>query len=396
MDYFATPEHVVSQMIAAVRGTSFDVVIDPAAGDGRLIAAALDRWPAARGVAVELDAARAEALREKHPDWAVHQRDFLELGLEPLGVLPHRRVLLLLNPPFSGKGAKRWASAVNGETVITAGRAMAFLVAASRYVAETGGELVALVPRGLLTNERDAAGRAALSRTGVFQEVSHGQRYEFDDAATRTAIVRWRPELQFVDRPSPPRPEIPREGMAAAVHRGALPVYKARLLESSAAGAVPFLHTTSIRAPIGPAPALLITPRACERIIREPCVLVPRVGAPDKGKVVIYDGPPMVMSDCLYAVTPTDRWSTAAILGAVQESWELLSALYGGSCAPFLRLADLQAFVSEIVLPLAARRTPDGTAVGQPNLRLDDTSMVGSSGAGGTRRPLAAGRPATD
>jgi hypothetical protein len=342
-DYYATPQELVALMVGTVGGGGFNVILDPAAGDGRLVRAAERRWPDARAVAIELDHERAAALTGAHASWTVLSSDFLTVDLRPRTVA-EGPVLALLNPPFSGRGARTVSVDWPAGSVTRCGRAMAFLLKAASLVDCVGGEIVAIVPSGLLTNRRDGIAREHLTSRGTLTVVRDIPRHAFRGAAATTAVVRWVPKggLPSASDARAVRPAL-RE---LRVVRGALPVHKARQ-DLSSGGSVPYLHTTSVSADRGVAPVLWITPRACERVVSPPCVLVPRVGQPAVDKVVVYDGPPAVLSDCLYGVECGTVEEAVGLRQALLGNWAVLCACYGGSCAPFLRVDDLLMVLAE-------------------------------------------------
>jgi hypothetical protein len=142
------------------------------------------------------------------------------------------------------------------------------------------------------------------------------------------------------------------------ITRGALPVHKARSMVTSRPDGIPFLHTTSISATGVVTPLNVILPRGCERVIEGPCVLLPRVGNPALSKVALYEGPAAVLSDCLYSVRGTANIDVRSLYALIRASWPQFAALYGGSCAPFLRLDDLAGLAAELL-----DHEPEGHAV---------------------------------
>lgn len=345
VDYYATPADLVTEMIASVAGRQFQTVLDPAAGDGRLIVAAQQRWPKTRAVAVEADPIRAAALVRSHASWRVRCADFL-MPDPTWEASVGGPLLVLLNPPFSARGAGAVPIYWPAETPTRCGKAMSFVLKAAQLVDEFEGEVVAIVPRGLLTNTRDSEARELLAGRGALTVVGDSPGYAFRGAAANTAIIRWVAHRRPV---TPSRARRARCDVSSSrVIRGALAMHKAKRLAvgDSSADALPLLHTTTISHARGVTPAFYIKPRACERVVSGPCLIVQRVGQPSPDKLVIYTGGPSVLSDCLYAIDCASVRAATRLRAALLADWEGLRSSYGGSCAPFLRLDDLVSIVA--------------------------------------------------
>ena len=109
--YFPTPAPVAREVVSLLswwpHGTR---VLEPSAGSGALVQAALEKWPGANVMAVEADPLNVAALAARswaRPDWSapdyeiepeIIAGDFMEI--EPAEVAG----LVLMNPPFAVKG----------------------------------------------------------------------------------------------------------------------------------------------------------------------------------------------------------------------------------------------------------------------------------------------------
>ena len=94
LDFYATPEPLVSRMLDMVVGEP-KLFLEPSAGDGAIARAVLDRFPDAVVEAVELDPKRAEKLKGLDPRVKVIEADFLTFKRD--GVYD----CVVMNPPFS-------------------------------------------------------------------------------------------------------------------------------------------------------------------------------------------------------------------------------------------------------------------------------------------------------
>lgn len=129
LDYYRTPAYAIDAILPHLREPR--VWLDPGCGDGAIAERVIARWPSARGIGVELDAARAQAAsaRLRCPVW---RDDFLRRGAlwEPDGGVD----LVIGNPPYK--------------------QALEFLRRSLELVAPTRGEVAFLLRVGFLEAER--------------------------------------------------------------------------------------------------------------------------------------------------------------------------------------------------------------------------------------------------
>ena len=119
-------------------------------------------------VATDIDCQAVRNLRKFSDGWRTGVCDFTNprsrQSSPVLRSLNGRTNLVLLNPPFSCRGGKRVSARVGGLTS-ECSPGLAFVVNSIDYLTE-GGELIAVLPQGSLTSERDAATWALLRRIG--------------------------------------------------------------------------------------------------------------------------------------------------------------------------------------------------------------------------------------
>ena len=114
MDNYSTPQNIVSLMIDAVKITigREDVIADFAAGEGTLLKAANIKWPKAKFVASDVDLGIIRFLKKQNRNWQVCKIDFLNsksISNSPsLRSLIGKTKLILINPPFSCRGGKKY------------------------------------------------------------------------------------------------------------------------------------------------------------------------------------------------------------------------------------------------------------------------------------------------
>jgi hypothetical protein len=346
LDAFFTPEPLATQMVDAIE-REVETVVDPAAGDGALLRCAARRWPEARVVASEIDRRRVKALA-RTGGWKVQAGDFLQRNTATrltrlVGSAPSRSVLL--NPPFSHRGPTRFSLPIDAMSGIDGSRAMAFFLGSSRLVGENG-QLVALMPAGVMSSERDAASRRWLEKRGNLEEISRPSKRTFVGSVAETVVVRWTP---LIDRESDAQEcaNLKRAGPAGwELIRGSRQMHT--VTPASGPGTVRLIHTTNMRDGRLSGVSVRIKPTQADRVLRGPVVLIPRVGRPDPRKLVVYAGTRIALSDCVFALRHSNDAACRAMRDLLAGEFDRLRACYGGTGAPYLRRAALLDLIAEM------------------------------------------------
>jgi hypothetical protein len=95
-DFYATEPWLIDAALGALALPPPATVLDPGAGEGVLGAAVAQVAPHAAVTAVESQPDRVTLLRERHPQWTVHDADFLRWA----PACRARFDLIVMNPPF--------------------------------------------------------------------------------------------------------------------------------------------------------------------------------------------------------------------------------------------------------------------------------------------------------
>jgi hypothetical protein len=337
-DNFYTPISVCQKMIDASCSKKRAIVADFAAGSGELLKAAVRVWPAAQIFATDI---RASAIRmlKKNAGWSVGQCDFLNETSRgrclALKEIKSKVSLILLNPPFSYRGGTYWTVSISG-CEIRCSKAMAFLLRSIEYLAP-GGEIIAIVPTGAIHSERD---RKAwdLIRTIFSVDViaSNGDR-AFSGCVTTTCIVRLQTRNdQYLP---PPALHEPASQASITLFRGKIQMHtvpKRRPQKS-----IRLVHTTSLRGFQLHHSAHRVAWKERRRAISGPVILFPRVGMPDRSKLVFYKHKgSIVLSDCIFALK-ADLAALMRLYEKLLENWARLERLYRGTGAKYLTGSDV-------------------------------------------------------
>lgn len=347
MDRIYTPPPLASLLVDAARAVRPRLIADFAAGDGALLRAANRRWPEASLFGSDIDPGAVKAMAVLPSLGRAVEYDFLEQAAPgPLTDLEARCDIVLLNPPFSGRGNRRHFADLNG-CRHSGSKALAFVARALRFLSRQG-ELLAIIPSSCLTSERDAALLDAIESDYDVARIGELHRDAFGPHAVSVALVRVRRRARPRGRkPTSPSPPALVRPFQVAMMRGSLPVHRAVHDEAG----VPYVHTSDLRSLGGAVLKTVMRPR---RVVDGPAVLLARVGRPDRAKLVLIGAGGVALSDCVVALRTEPRGHEAELLNLLSLNWARIERLYGGSCAPYLTMESLLGLLGR--LGLQARR----------------------------------------
>jgi tRNA1(Val) A37 N6-methylase TrmN6 len=347
MDAFYTPVGLARKMVQCVTLKKVETVVDFAAGNGELLRAAQGRWPAAKFIAAEINELTVRELRLNYPTWQVFHSDFTSAGPENSPELFHDLIngaaVILLNPPFSCRGGTLYTEHV-GEYTVRASYGLAFIIRALRHMSPSG-ELIALLPSGSLSTEKDAVSWQRLKCDFHVSTYSKNNENTFRDCSAETVIVRFR------RRSSPIKVRKPRGHIPGRVIRVSAAVsvklFRGKLSMNEALNGtpetVPLVHTTDLSDNF---PLWKREVRSTYQTISGPAVLIPRVGKPSSSKIKIlqFKGP-VVLSDCIIALLCNSETDAVVVQHSIIQNWVHFRKLYNGTCAKFITLNSVQKFL---------------------------------------------------
>lgn len=352
-DEFYTPVSLARDMVnAASGGLEVSSVADFAAGTGVLLEVAQAKWAPTRVIATDVSPHSLGLLREQHPDWIVGKCDFLNRRSRSASRAlrcSDAISLILLNPPFSSRGGT--AVMVHSQAgSIQSSRALAFVLCALPYLTSEG-EMVALLPAGTLNSQKDAAAWIWLRNKYSVDIVERYGRTAFSGAHARTVLIRLSSRRAASDAQRTPLPlQSYKSPVRVLLTRGNRQMHTLNLdVGTETAKSDMLVHTTDLRGGTVLRTLRTIRRRATDREVCGPAVLLPRVGKPDKDKVVILEqGRRALPSDCVYAICCRDLRGALSVRYRMRREWSRLEELYGGSCAPFLSMIALGTFLDSI------------------------------------------------
>ena len=343
-DAYYTPEGLAKEVVAAASSTPRSVM-DPAVGDGSLLRAATARWPDVHVVGLDVDRGQLNRTRAGHPGWSLGRVDMFSERSRAASALWQSSGsaidLMLLNPPFSYRGGRSKRVTYEGEEhALTP--ASAFVALALTRLAPNG-ELLALLPAGVLSLERDAAFWSAVASERTVETIAQFASTAFAGTRTRSILVSLRPQrvpqlAEVVDlqlRPS----------HCVELIRGRVPVHALAERRGSGSSA-PFLHTRDLSNLLNRATTESRGPVSLAS--QGPFVTLPRVGRVRAEHIKVISSPQaVVLSDCVFAL----RADSSAELVKLQElllaNIEALQLEYVGGCAPYLTIRRLVHFLAQ-------------------------------------------------
>jgi tRNA1(Val) A37 N6-methylase TrmN6 len=388
LDAIYTPSSVAEMMVSAVRNRGPRLIVDPAVGTGNLLAAARAKWPSA--AAIGTDICEDVIAQLKASSLQVGVCDFLdEKERSSCRLLKEARGqadVILMNPPFSSRGGRGLNVNLSDGTNLRASLPLAFVLTATEYL-EEGGELIAIVPSGVLDCTRDREAIQYLSANfalRVIADVPHGS---FQGVAAATVVIGsqrseapWRIPGDGACAAEPLRTQLAALSVSGAVRiiRGTMPMNEAQRVVGP--DGIALVHSTDLtNANDG---GKLRRVSSWGRVVSQPAVLLARVGRPRIEHIVVYRGSfPIALSDCVIALAVETLDDAELLARGIRQNWRIFVALYGGSCAPYLRLAQVRNLLVEMGVEVEwANETP------QVRLALSQEMNLGMTGQEGSLR----------
>lgn len=340
-------------MVRSAGNIGYGFIADFAAGGGELLTAAMSLWPKRRFVATDISTRCVSSLCRREPKWLSGRCDFLlstsRERCRPLKAVEGKVSLVLLNPPFSYRGGKYWIATV-GSRSVRCSLALAFVITSLKYLARRG-KIVAVLPAGCLTSEKDRGAWRELNAVCETEVLDANGRHTFVGCYPNTVIVRFRlrPRVQpLPDNASNCKPPSP-NAISVRVHRGSTQMHTVNGELASRSNVL--VHSTELKAG-----SVELSDRRIDggRLVLGPSVLLPRVGQPNKSKVALFaEDTPIVLSDCVIALKCNHIRAARKVKEIIVENWTLIEKRYGGTCAKYITVADLSEILRHLGLSVS-------------------------------------------
>lgn len=351
IDQHFTPPLLASLLVDSLpKAFEPSYIADFAVGEGSLIYAALKKWP--RGVNVVANDLSMDILNLlDNNNWQKFNVDFLDIKAiadSELKQFENKMDLILLNPPFSQRGIKPilWEGTENG---IKSGIALNFIYNALNFL-KLGGFLVAVVPNGCLTSQRDEKALTYLKEKYEFKIIAQNKEATFEKVRVKTSIImikNVKPKKYQKDM------RILADRLNSRVFRGKFQMHKAssKIIDNG----YPLVHTSSLKNnTIDFLNCYKVTNE--NSIVRGPAILFPRVGNFNQEKICILTaGLEIVISDCIFAVKCKNLAEAECLKEAIYLNWNDFKNNYSGTGAIYSSLDKIDYFINSLYLSKSAQ-----------------------------------------
>ncbi|WP_201573789.1 N-6 DNA methylase [Psychrobacter sp. H8-1] len=343
-DKYYTDSRLASILVSLVPKDFEPVVVaDFASGQGSLLKAAKEKWKDLEIVANDYCSETASELKNNH--WSVYNLDFLKTEqVTNSGISKyHQNVdLILLNPPFNQDEVRllHWN---NCTEKIQSSISLSFVYYSMAFLKENG-YLVAILPNGCLSSDRDKEAIIFLSKIYQLEVVEDFCDSKFKDVSPRISIVRLKKARPSSVPLYSSSEHIPSNKVK--VIRGKMHMFKAKHNDDKLS--YPLVHTTDLKNAL-----VNINENfrvKSEHIIIGPALLIPRVGNFSQDKIsYLSTGTEIVMSDCLFAVLCSSEIHAEELRSFIIEDWRNFKKIYNGTGAVYTTLVKITTYISKVV-----------------------------------------------
>ncbi|WP_343316421.1 methyltransferase [Acinetobacter soli] len=349
-------QHFTPPLLASILVDSLPTAFEPsciadfAVGEGSLIYAALKKWP--RGLNIVANDLSVNTLNLLNNDWYKSNVDFLNteaIAKSELKKFENKIDLILLNPPFSQRGIKPilWE---NKDVKIKSGVALNFIYNSLNFL-KSGGFLVAVVPNGCLTSQRDEKALTYLKENYKFKIIAHNREATFEKVRVKTSII-------MIENVKPDNYQIDNiksssDRLNSRVFRGKFQMHMASI--NSLENGYPLVHTSSLK---NNTIDFLNCFKVANKnsIVRGPAILFPRVGNFNKEKICILSSElEIVISDCIFAVKCKNLAEAECLKEAIYLYWDDFKNNYSGTGAVYSSLDRIDCFINTLYLNKSAQ-----------------------------------------
>ena len=315
------------------------IIADFAAGKGALLDTAYIRWPKAKFVGTDCDPSCVSYLKRKNPKWIIGQCNFLSEcstnRCQALNNLDRKIDLVFLNPPFSARHTKV-VKTLFYNNLLACSIGLAFVLNSTRFL-NASGRVICFLPISTLQSERDTSAWINIRTFYDVKILNEFSNNAFKGVNAKIIAVELKPRKNRKSYESECIKIYPaRENgvIQTKVIRGGFQMHMAD--EYSSNDRVTLIHTTNLKnnnVIIG----RKLPTRASEKKIKGHLILVPRVGKPDKKKLILkYFNDDIIISDCLFALSCNSASDAKNIYDKISKSWGIIVNAYNGACAPYL------------------------------------------------------------
>jgi tRNA1(Val) A37 N6-methylase TrmN6 len=342
VDSFYTPDYLAELLVNYASIAIVDSVADFCVGEGELLKAASKKWPNAELFGTDISIEIIKKLNHEHPNWTIEYCDLIsEESREQCDVLNNRFDIILLNPPFTCKGAT--ISTVNFEdNIFKMSTAMSFLIASIPYLRENGS-IYAILPQSVAYSEKDAKIWQYLSEYYGLQILEERHNKDFHKCTPNTILIslttKGEKKATCTQKRDKPQPNLVHP---SRILRGQISMYQKENYISEE-GIIPLVHTTNMKNnAISGIEYHLLSETS---IVHGPALLLPRVGNYGINKIVIIDEKKKCsISDCVIAFEFHNLKGCRELFDYISKNWDSFLEIYKGTGAKYTTLKRIRDF----------------------------------------------------
>lgn len=334
-DSFYTPPSLSNRLVSSVTSRSVRCVADFCIGGGELVRALLSRFPKASVYGVDISEEVISELAKGHKDWNLAVCDFMvDESRDSVSFLREKRFdLIILNPPFTCKGSTSFDIVFEG-TRMRVSMAMRFILKALEYLSDDGG-LYAILPISCIHSQKDHRAWSYLKEHYHACVLDEPGRFNFSKKCSPNIVIVYVGKYKVDNTPFIFSSPFHNSGVSTIV-RGAISMQS--LSFSHSKSALPLVHTTNM---LG-GRLVGLNKIIGGRIVDGPALLIPRVGNPKPGKLVLLDeGKQVVLSDCVVALLTGSQDAAENLKQLIHSHWEDFEHMYKGTGARYTTIARL-------------------------------------------------------
>lgn len=338
-DLYYTPTLLAQHLISFIKKQNILSIADFCVGGGELLIAAKERWPNADFYGCDISQHAVISMKKKYPNWLFSKCDFLNSkSRSNCAILKNKYDLILLNPPFTCKGAAI-ESVLFDKTQYQMSTSMAFFVEAIHYL-KKNGIMYAILPQSIAYSKKDEKIRLYLKEKYNFRILEERNNQGFKKCAPNIVLASINDKNIFPVYSTAKKINVVLENLQ--IQRGKISMHEINETDESS---MYLVHSTNIQNN----KISNLKYRVCQTRsrIEGPALLIHRVGQPNINKLcVINENEIYALSDCIIGIKTVTTDDSYLLKEQIVENWEDFSNLYKGTGARYITIERLKNFLN--------------------------------------------------
>ncbi|MGJ7027278.1 methyltransferase [Petrimonas sulfuriphila] len=338
-DLFYTPTLLAQHLVSFINKRDISTIADFCVGGGELLIAAKKRWPDADFFGCDISRSAINLLRKRYPDWMFSKCNFLNpKSRDSSTILKKKYDLILLNPPFTCKGATIETISFEG-TQYQMSTSMAFFVEAIPYL-KNDGIMYAILPQSIAYSKKDERIRLYLKERYNFRILEERNNQEFEKCAPNIVLASINDRNIFPVHDTVKKINIGIKDLQ--IQRGNISMHEIKATDETS---IDLIHSTNLKDN-----RIVNLKHKVDPIrsrIEGPALLIHRVGQPNINKLcVINENEVYALSDCIIAIKAQTYEECNLLKKIILKNWEDFFNLYKGTGAKYITVERLRNFLN--------------------------------------------------